>query len=155
MGNSLCHSNLSSWELQNTQDQVQVVLRRFLWSRLLHNILSSSAVYVDFLLSLCWCGQGFSWPLLRVKPSLVRGVSVEKGCVCHRDATCPCTECQALGWARSGSNSFVSPFGSCGWSWCLDSVDGQTSASTEVGWREGWVWDKNDWALTLAACYCH
>lgn len=48
-------------------------------------------------------------------------------------------------WAGPGQvlTALAAPFGSCGWSWCLNTVAGQTSVSTE-SWREGWAGDKND-----------
>lgn len=46
-------------------------------------------------------------------------------------------------------------FGSCGWSWCLDSLAGQTSISTKVGGREGLDWGQKWQAFTLAACWCN
>lgn len=150
MGNCLCHSSLNSWELQNTQDPVQVVLRRFLWSRLLHNILSSSAALgicrfsSEFLL--VWSGTLLA--SAEGKPLFSqRCLSVEKGCVCYRDGTCPCTRVPGLGLGQVRFQELCQlP---------LEAVAGAgvwTSASTELGWRGGWVGDKNDWALTLAAC---
>lgn len=49
-------------------------------------------------------------------------------------------------WAGPGRvpTALSVPFGSCGWSWCLDSLAGQRSVSTEAGWGEGWVGDKRE-----------
>lgn len=61
-----------------------------------------------------------------------------------RDTTTPAQ----TAWPQAGPGQVLTalsaPFGSCAWSCCLDSVAGQTSVSTEVGWAEDWVGDKND-----------
>lgn len=102
---------------------------------------------IDFLLSLCHCGQGPSWLLLHVKYSLVRVTLWLWWRKWRRElqasfwelwgAVCLHKACQGFSWARPGYDSFISFL----WKQLLELVSGQSDWANNhnhSGWCERW-----------------
>lgn len=127
-------------------------LRRFLWSKSSHKHLSSSTAVDTSSFSSeslpVWPGA-FLTSVGKILFSVRGGSGGEKGSVCCSPA-CGNSRMQAVHpqtakpLAAPGQvmTALSVSFGSCSWSWCLDSLAAQTSVSARLMGKV-WVGDKN------------